>query len=223
MPMRWRSRWPARWVATNRSDRSTCVTSAIGQARTCVSTTPSTSTGPSSTPSRWPRRSTTCRSTPQILSTTRASPWSQAARRPHGRCSTTPTPCPPAMAPVRHRYARPGRAAVCFTRTARRLRHRHPVDRAELTLLQYRPRRRAALRLGDHVLKVYRYERDFSDGVAGLEAARRLGSLRTAQGEAIIDDLRLTVQEWLRARPRLGGPSSRARPGGAARAPWSPA
>ena len=76
-----------------------------------------------------------------------------------------------------------------------------PVDRAELTLLQYRPRRRAALRFGDHVLKVYRYERDFSDGVAGLEAARRLGGLRTAQGEAVIDDLRLTAQEWLPGAP----------------------
>ena len=76
-----------------------------------------------------------------------------------------------------------------------------PVDRAELTLLQYRPRRRAALRLGDHVLKVYRYEQDFSEGVAGLDAARRLGGLRTAQGEAVIDDLRLTVQEWLPGAP----------------------
>jgi hypothetical protein len=76
-----------------------------------------------------------------------------------------------------------------------------PVDRAELTLLQYRPRRRAALRLGDHVLKVYRYKQDFSEGVAGLEAARRLGGLRTAQGEAAIDDLQLTVQEWLPGTP----------------------
>jgi hypothetical protein len=76
-----------------------------------------------------------------------------------------------------------------------------PVDRAELTLLQYRPRRRAALRFGDHVLKVYRYERDFAAGVAGLAAARRLGSLRTAHGEAVIDDLRLTAQEWLPGAP----------------------
>jgi hypothetical protein len=76
-----------------------------------------------------------------------------------------------------------------------------PVDRAELTMLQYRPRRRVALRLGDHVVKVYRYERDFSDGVAGLEAARRLDGLRTAQGEAVVDELRLTVQEWLPGAP----------------------
>lgn len=76
-----------------------------------------------------------------------------------------------------------------------------PADRAELTLLQYRPRRRAALRLGDHVLKVYRYERDFSDGVAGLEAASRLDGLRTARGEAILGDLRLTAQEWLPGAP----------------------
>jgi hypothetical protein len=76
-----------------------------------------------------------------------------------------------------------------------------PVDGAELTMLQYRPRRRVALRLGDHVLKVYRYERDFADGVAGLEAARRLGGLRTAQREAVVGDLRLTVQEWLPGAP----------------------
>jgi hypothetical protein len=76
-----------------------------------------------------------------------------------------------------------------------------PVDRAELTMLQYRPRRRVALRLGDHVVKVYRYERDFADGIAGLEAARRLDGLRTAQGEAVVDDLRLTLQEWLPGEP----------------------
>jgi thiamine kinase-like enzyme len=76
-----------------------------------------------------------------------------------------------------------------------------PADRAELTLLQYRPRRRVALRFGDHVLKVYRYERDFSDGVGGLEAASRLGGLRTAQREAVVADLRLTAQEWLPGAP----------------------
>jgi hypothetical protein len=76
-----------------------------------------------------------------------------------------------------------------------------PVDHAELTLLQYRPRRRVALRLGDHVLKIYRYERDFADGVAGLDAAGHLGDLRTAQGEAVIGDLRLTAQEWLPGEP----------------------
>jgi hypothetical protein len=77
-----------------------------------------------------------------------------------------------------------------------------PVDRAELTMLQYRPRRRVALRLGDHVVKVYRYERDFSDGIVGLEAAGRLGGgLRTAQREAVVADLRLTVQECLPGTP----------------------
>jgi aminoglycoside phosphotransferase (APT) family kinase protein len=52
-------------------------------------------------------------------------------------------------------------------------------------------------------VKVYLYERDFADGVAGLEAARLLGlgGLRTAQGEAVFGDLRLTVQEWLPGAP----------------------
>jgi hypothetical protein len=64
-------------------------------------------------------------------------------------------------------------------------------------LLQYRPRRRAALRLGEHVVKVYRDEKTYRAGVAGLEASAHLRSIRTARGEAFVPEWLLTVQELL--------------------------
>jgi hypothetical protein len=67
----------------------------------------------------------------------------------------------------------------------------------EPILLQYRPRRRAALRLDGHVLKVYRDEKTYQAGVAGLEAAAHLATIRTARGEAYVPEWRLTVQEVL--------------------------
>lgn len=70
-------------------------------------------------------------------------------------------------------------------------------ESGEPTMLQYRPRRRAALRLDGHVLKIYRDEKTYRAGVAGLEAAARLGSIRTARGEAFVPEWLLTVQEVL--------------------------
>jgi aminoglycoside phosphotransferase (APT) family kinase protein len=67
----------------------------------------------------------------------------------------------------------------------------------EPTLLQYRPRRRVALRLDGHVIKVYRDEKTYRAGVAGLEAAADLPSIRTARGEAFVPEWYLTVQELL--------------------------
>lgn len=67
----------------------------------------------------------------------------------------------------------------------------------EPTMLQYRPRRRVALRLGGHVIKVYRDEKTYRAGVAGLDAAPHLGCLRTARGEAFVSEWLLTVQELL--------------------------
>jgi hypothetical protein len=71
-----------------------------------------------------------------------------------------------------------------------------PSD-GEPTLLQYRPRRRVALRLDGHVVKIYRDEKTYRAGVAGLEASARLGSIRTARGEAFVPEWLLTVQELL--------------------------
>jgi Phosphotransferase enzyme family len=67
----------------------------------------------------------------------------------------------------------------------------------EPTLLQYRPRRRVALRLDNHVVKIYRDEKTYRAGVAGLDASARLGSIRTARGEAFVPEWLLTVQELL--------------------------
>lgn len=67
----------------------------------------------------------------------------------------------------------------------------------EPILLQYRPRRRAALRLDGHVIKVYRDEKTYRAGVAGLDASADLGSIRTAPGEAFLPDWLLTVQQLL--------------------------
>lgn len=70
-------------------------------------------------------------------------------------------------------------------------------EAGEPTILQYRPRRRAALRFDGHVLKIYRDEKTYRAGVAGLEVADRLGSIRTARGEAFVPEWLLTVQEML--------------------------
>lgn len=67
----------------------------------------------------------------------------------------------------------------------------------EPTLLQYRPRRRVALRLDGHVIKIYRDEKTYRAGVAGLEASAHLASIRTARGEAFVPEWLLTVQEVL--------------------------
>ena len=76
-----------------------------------------------------------------------------------------------------------------------------PPDDGEPALLQYRPRRRVALRLDGHVLKVYRDEKTYRAGVSGLEAAAHLGSIRTARGEAFVPEWLLTVQELLPGDP----------------------
>jgi thiamine kinase-like enzyme len=70
-------------------------------------------------------------------------------------------------------------------------------DGVEPILLQYRPRRRAALRLDGHVIKVYRDEKTYLAGAAGLDASADLGSIRTASGEAFLPDWLLTVQQLL--------------------------
>src|SRR6202008_3041968 len=71
----------------------------------------------------------------------------------------------------------------------------------EPLLLQYRPRRRATLRLGAHVVKIYRSEDDYADGKRGLQASASVGSVRTARGEAFVPEWRLPVQELLPGTP----------------------
>ena len=71
----------------------------------------------------------------------------------------------------------------------------------EPLLLQYRPRRRATLRLDSHVVKIYRYEADFDEGVRGLRASADVASVRTPRCEAVVPEWKLTVQELLPGTP----------------------
>jgi hypothetical protein len=72
--------------------------------------------------------------------------------------------------------------------------------------LAYRPRRRAVLRVGEHVLKIYAKQEDFAAAAAGLRAAGSLRSIRTAAFEGSLPRRLVTVQ------PLLSG-SSPSRPG----------
>jgi thiamine kinase-like enzyme len=90
----------------------------------------------------------------------------------------------------------------------RSLRHRleregveHVSADGEPLLLQYRPRRRATLRVDSHVVKIYRYEADFDEGVRGLHASADMASVRTARCEAVVPEWKLTVQELLPGTP----------------------
>ncbi len=90
-------------------------------------------------------------------------------------------------------------------RSLRRRLEREGIELAstdgEPLLLQYRPRRRATLRLDSHVVKIYRYEADFDEGVRGLHASADVVSVRTARCEAVVPEWRLTVQELLPGTP----------------------
>ena len=61
-------------------------------------------------------------------------------------------------------------------------------------LVRYKPRARAVLRWGPHVLKAYGKRRDFDAAVTGLRAEHPLS---TAAFEAALPDLRLTMQRAL--------------------------
>jgi ATP-binding cassette subfamily B protein len=71
----------------------------------------------------------------------------------------------------------------------------------EPSMLAYKPRRRAVLQLGRHVLKYYATRSSFDDALAGLRAASELRTFRTPSFEAALPELSLTVQEYVRGRP----------------------
>ncbi len=77
------------------------------------------------------------------------------------------------------------------------------VGPAEPVLLNYKPRRRAVLRLGRHVIKVYAGEGDFQRAARGLAAADGLRHVPSASCEAVIPDLSTTVQSLLRGQPPI--------------------
>jgi ATP-binding cassette subfamily B protein len=66
----------------------------------------------------------------------------------------------------------------------------------EPVLLRYKPRARAVLRWGDHVLKAYGDRATFEAALAGLRTAAADGPLPTAAFEAALPDLRLTMQRF---------------------------
>lgn len=88
------------------------------------------------------------------------------------------------------------------------------VSDAEPEFLRYWARRRAVLRLGPHVLKVYRDASDFTDAERGLRASAGLRNVRTAACEAVLPGRLVTVQAllpgdspsmWPRASEAAGG------------------
>jgi hypothetical protein len=84
-------------------------------------------------------------------------------------------------------------------RLAERLRGKgiEVADGLEPQLLRYWPRRRAVLRLGDHVLKAYRDPADFEGAWRSLRATKALTRVRTPAYEGVLKAQRTTVQQWL--------------------------
>lgn len=61
-------------------------------------------------------------------------------------------------------------------------------------LIRYRPRRRAVLRIGPHIVKAYRDARDFEEAQRGLRAVAALRTVRTPAYEATLSSDQGTVQ-----------------------------
>jgi ABC-type multidrug transport system fused ATPase/permease subunit len=64
-------------------------------------------------------------------------------------------------------------------------------------LLGYEPRRRAVVRLDEHVIKIHAEERSFEAAAGALERMSRLEGVRTARGEGVLDELQLTCEAML--------------------------
>jgi hypothetical protein len=67
-------------------------------------------------------------------------------------------------------------------------------------LLAYKPRRRAVLRLDDHVVKVYAGDREYAQAVLGMDQSSALSGVRVPEREAVIPELQLTCQSLLAGR-----------------------
>jgi hypothetical protein len=67
--------------------------------------------------------------------------------------------------------------------------------------LSYRPGRRAVLRVGEHVLKIYAENEDFTAATANLLAAASLRGIRTAAFEGSLPGRLVTVQPLLSGSP----------------------
>ncbi len=71
---------------------------------------------------------------------------------------------------------------------------------ADPVLLHYKPRRRAVLRVGRNVVKIYAADADFTNAVTGLRTAWALDAVPTAKPKGAIGSARLTVQSSLPGR-----------------------
>jgi hypothetical protein len=87
------------------------------------------------------------------------------------------------------------------------------------TLLAYKARRRAVLRLDGHVVKIYAGAADFENAVVGLSASAQVPGLAAPQGEAVLPDVRLTCQTMLAGTPPQGHHAA-AEAAGSALATW---
>ena len=72
--------------------------------------------------------------------------------------------------------------------------------RAEPSLLAYKPRRRAVLHHGNHVLKYYCVPADYDASLAGLMMSSAASAVHTPRFEAALPDLLLTVQGHVEGR-----------------------
>jgi hypothetical protein len=72
---------------------------------------------------------------------------------------------------------------------------------ADPSTLAYKPRRRAVLRVGEHVLKIYAKEEELAASVAGLRAASAAAGVRTAALEGALPTRLVTVQSLLAGPP----------------------
>lgn len=88
------------------------------------------------------------------------------------------------------------------------------VDGSEPGVLRYWARRRAVLRFGPYVLKLYRDRGDYDRALRGLRAAQALAGVSTARYEGRLPAAQVTVQEWLPGcapsmRPSASEPAGR--------------
>jgi hypothetical protein len=74
-------------------------------------------------------------------------------------------------------------------------------DHREPERLGYKPRRRAVLRLDDHILKAYAGEEAFERAVLGLRVAGVLREVDSPSLETVVAPLRLTAQRFLVGTP----------------------
>jgi hypothetical protein len=81
------------------------------------------------------------------------------------------------------------------------------------SVLRYRPRRHAVLRIGRHVLRLYSAEPAVRRGVAAFRFYSTVPAIRTPTLEAVMPELRLTVQTLLPGKPQTDSAASAAAAG----------